>query len=117
MVEITGINERLLRREVARLKADKERLEQKVGRIRHVVERYSKGTYSPLSLANQPERTVTVDDLEPVLSDDVIHACPPDGSGIMTCCERTPFEVQTERMTNDPVLVTCRGWNPQEGST
>jgi hypothetical protein len=42
------------------------------------------------------------------------HACPPDGSGIMPCCGRTPFEVpRTDRMTLDPSLVTCSpAWPP-----
>ncbi len=38
----------------------------------------------------------------------ITHACPPDGSGIMECCGRTPFEVSmSDRMTEDSVLVTC----------
>lgn len=44
------------------------------------------------------------------MSDGPVHACPPDGSGIMPCCGRTPFEVpRTDRMTSDPALVTCTG--------
>lgn len=37
----------------------------------------------------------------------VIHRCPPDGCGLMPCCGRTPFERMSERMTEDPRLVTC----------
>jgi hypothetical protein len=38
----------------------------------------------------------------------VTHACPPDGSGVMPCCGRTPFEVsRRDRMTLDQDLVTC----------
>jgi len=38
----------------------------------------------------------------------ITHQCPPDGSGIMPCCGRTPFEVALdERMTLDASLVTC----------
>lgn len=37
------------------------------------------------------------------------HACPPEGSGVMPCCGRTPFEVpRKHRMTLDDRLVTCR---------
>lgn len=36
------------------------------------------------------------------------HQCPPEGSGIMPCCGRTPFEVpRTDRMTLDSDSVTC----------
>jgi hypothetical protein len=39
---------------------------------------------------------------------EVIHQCPPDGSGLMPCCGRTPFEVpQSNRITLDPTMVTC----------
>jgi len=39
-----------------------------------------------------------------------IHACPPEGSGVTPCCQRTPFEVpRTHRMTTNPGLVTCTG--------
>lgn len=38
------------------------------------------------------------------------HRCPPDGSGLMPCCGRTPFEVpRYHRMTTDPLFVTCPG--------
>ncbi|UJV41616.1 hypothetical protein [Streptomyces sp. AMCC400023] len=38
----------------------------------------------------------------------VIHACPPDGTGLTPCCGRTPLELpRTHRMTNDPAMVTC----------
>lgn len=39
---------------------------------------------------------------------DVTHRCPPDGSGTMPCCGRTPFEVsRRDRMTVHDDLVTC----------
>ena len=39
---------------------------------------------------------------------EVIHACPPDGSGLTPCCGRTPFELpRTDRMTTDPAEATC----------
>ena len=36
-----------------------------------------------------------------------VHACPPDGSGLMPCCGRTPFETPGDRMTANPDDVTC----------
>lgn len=43
------------------------------------------------------------------MSAETTHQCPPDnGGGLMPCCGRTPFEVaRTDRMTEDPALVTC----------
>ncbi|AXH66197.1 hypothetical protein SEA_SATIS_36 [Streptomyces phage Satis] len=42
-----------------------------------------------------------------------VHACPPDGSGIMPCCGRTPMDVPlTERISLDGTTVTCRGVRP-----
>jgi hypothetical protein len=41
---------------------------------------------------------------------EITHQCPPEGSGIMPCCGRTPFEVPgTDRMTLDAALVDCDG--------
>jgi hypothetical protein len=38
----------------------------------------------------------------------VVHGCPFPGSGVMPCCERSPFEVPAwHRMTTDPDAVTC----------
>lgn len=39
----------------------------------------------------------------------IVHQCPPRGSGIMPCCDRTPFEVDpfTDAMASDVSLVTC----------
>jgi hypothetical protein len=42
---------------------------------------------------------------------EVIHLCPPEGSGLMPCCGRTPFEARQSRMTVNPSLVTCKGGN------
>lgn len=40
----------------------------------------------------------------------IVHACPPDGSGVMPCCGRTPLEVShLERVTAYGPLVTCAG--------
>ncbi|MEU9323243.1 hypothetical protein AB0D91_05425 [Streptomyces canus] len=39
---------------------------------------------------------------------EVVHGCPPDGSGLTPCCGRTPFELpRTDRMSTDPAAVTC----------
>jgi hypothetical protein len=36
------------------------------------------------------------------------HQCPPVGSGLTPCCGMTPFELpRTDRMTENPSLVTC----------
>jgi hypothetical protein len=40
--------------------------------------------------------------------DSVVHACPPDGSGVMPCCQRAVADVAgTDRITEDPSAVTC----------
>jgi hypothetical protein len=47
-----------------------------------------------------------------VLGDEesVVHACPPNSSGIMPCCNRAPMDVPlTERISLDGTAVTCRG--------
>lgn len=47
-------------------------------------------------------------DDEPRVS--IVHASPPDGSGLTPCCGRTPFELpQTDRITRGPGRVTCNG--------
>lgn len=44
----------------------------------------------------------------PMRGPEVVHRCPPEGSGLMPCCGRTPFEVpSSDRMTADAQLVTC----------
>jgi hypothetical protein len=57
-------------------------------------------------------RLVVVDlTLEPAdfTEPEVTHRCPPDGGGLMPCCGLSPFEVsRTDRITQDPALVTCR---------
>lgn len=38
----------------------------------------------------------------------VVHALPPDGSGLTACCKKTPFEIaKTDRMTQVAALVNC----------
>lgn len=44
-----------------------------------------------------------------------VHACPEDGSGLTGCCQRTPFELAADRMTEDPAEVTCTGTQPAGG--
>ena len=42
--------------------------------------------------------------------DTTVHACPPDGSGLMPCCGRSPIDVPlTERISMDGTTVTCTG--------
>mgnify|MGYP003432119686 CR=1 FL=1 len=45
--------------------------------------------------------------VEITINNTPIHACPPNGSGIMPCCGCTPFEKMRDRITNDARLVTC----------
>ena len=41
---------------------------------------------------------------------EVTHQCPPEGSGVMPCCGRSPIGVPPyHRITLDPALVTCAG--------
>ena len=50
--------------------------------------------------------TVRVTDI--IWPGEVIHMCPPDGSGLTPCCGRTPFELPSyHRLTGDPNLVSC----------
>jgi hypothetical protein len=45
----------------------------------------------------------------PEAAREVVHACPPPGSGLTPCCGRTPFELlRTDRMSADQAAVTCR---------
>lgn len=38
------------------------------------------------------------------------HCAPRVGAAVTVCCGHTPFELKrTDRMTNDPALVTCPG--------
>jgi hypothetical protein len=42
--------------------------------------------------------------------DTIVHACPPEGSGLMPCCGRSPIDVPlTERISMDGTAVTCAG--------
>jgi hypothetical protein len=44
-----------------------------------------------------------------------VHACPPDSSGLMPCCGRTPFELGgLERLTEHGSAVTCPGPGAQQ---
>ncbi|MCZ4602953.1 hypothetical protein O3S80_04030 [Streptomyces sp. Lzd4kr] len=40
---------------------------------------------------------------------EVVHACPPDGSGLTPCCGRTPFELPLSDRISSEVPVTCPG--------
>ncbi|XVV35025.1 hypothetical protein ACQPXT_13655 [Streptomyces sp. CA-100214] len=38
-----------------------------------------------------------------------VHGAPSAGSGVTTCCRRTPVVLpRTDRITVDPALVTCQ---------
>lgn len=39
---------------------------------------------------------------------EIIHACPPEGSGLTPCCGKTPFELPLgDRISSEPDAVTC----------
>ncbi|WP_338683875.1 hypothetical protein QD712_25650 [Streptomyces acidiscabies] len=42
-------------------------------------------------------------------SSDVVHACPPPGSGLTPCCGRTPFELPLQDRISSEAPVTCNG--------
>jgi hypothetical protein len=45
---------------------------------------------------------------------DVVHLSPRDATYVTPCCGQTPFDLtRTDRMTNDPSLVTCGGPEPK----
>lgn len=52
---------------------------------------------------------------------EIVHQCPPDGSGITPCCGRPPIELPgADRMTVDLTRITCgrpagRGWSSLPG--
>jgi hypothetical protein len=48
----------------------------------------------------EPELTV-------VPQPEIVHACPPDGSGLTPCCGRTPFELPLTDRISSEVPVTC----------
>lgn len=59
-----------------------------------------------VSLVLEVLRAPMVDEQGRVL----VHACPPEGSGLTPCCGRTPFELpRDERLTQYGPLVTCGG--------
>ncbi len=49
----------------------------------------------------------------PSTTESIVHAEPPDGSGLTRCCGRTPFELpRTDRMTDGITSVTCSAVGP-----
>lgn len=56
-------------------------------------------------------RATTTYTVEPVVlpQPEIVHACPPDGSGLTPCCGRTPFELpRTDRISSE-TPATCPG--------
>jgi hypothetical protein len=44
-----------------------------------------------------------------------VHLCPPEGSGMTPCCDKTPFELPYfDRITEDAEQVTCEVLKPDE---
>lgn len=50
-----------------------------------------------------------VADEDPAETPEVVHGCPPDGSGLTPCCGRTPFELPRGDRISSEAPVTCRG--------
>jgi hypothetical protein len=48
--------------------------------------------------------TYTVEDEAPR---EIVHACPPDGSGLTPCCGRTPFELPLGDRISSEAPITC----------
>lgn len=46
---------------------------------------------------------------------EVVHGCPPDGSGLTPCCGRTPFELPLTDRISSEAPVTCPG--PEQPTT
>jgi hypothetical protein len=64
----------------------------------------------PYWLELDPERAAVLRQnlAGPEAAREVVHACPPHGSGLTSCCGRTPFELlRTDRMSANPASVTC----------
>lgn len=51
----------------------------------------------------------TLDADEEVERAEVVHGCPPDGSGLTPCCRRTPFELPPGDRISSEAPVTCHG--------
>jgi hypothetical protein len=43
---------------------------------------------------------------------EIVHGCPPDGSGVTPCCGRTPFELPLSDRISSEAPVTCPGAAP-----
>jgi hypothetical protein len=46
--------------------------------------------------------------------DEVVHGCPPDGSGLTPCCGRTPFELPLTDRISSEAPVTCPAAAPEQ---
>jgi hypothetical protein len=76
---------------------------------RRVAEARAAGDYAR-ALATPPsaDAAAYIRDRVAAETREVVHGCPPDGSGLTTCCGRTPFELpRVDRMSTDPAAVTC----------
>jgi hypothetical protein len=105
----------------ARHKASLQHADKVNNELMEEVQRYADGTERPVlwSVYNDMHKRAATAEAERDrlrrMADEtpqpteVVHACPPDGSGLTPCCGRTPFELpRTDRMTDDPDMVTCQ---------
>jgi hypothetical protein len=75
---------------------------------RDAIDEQAAGIPSLVPPAAEPRRRVAT-------SGEIVHLAPPDNQALMPCCGRTPFELSnTDRLTLDPELVTCRAAVPGE---
>lgn len=45
-----------------------------------------------------------------IMEREVVHACPPKGSDLTTCCQKSPFILpRYHRLTLESARVTCKG--------
>ncbi|MEV6791293.1 hypothetical protein AB0M87_04670 [Streptomyces sp. NPDC051320] len=64
-----------------------------------------------------PQWPVDPDEPASAVPDEIVHACPPDGSGLTPCCGRTPFELPLTDRISSEAPTTCTRPGPDRGLT
>ena len=58
----------------------------------------------------EPLETLVLRNREAAGAPEIVHLSPTAGSPYTVCCSRSPFDIpRTDRLTEDPGLVTCTG--------
>ena len=58
----------------------------------------------------EPLETLILRNREAAGAPEIVHLSPTTGSPYTVCCSRSPFDIpRTDRLTEDPGLVTCTG--------